>query len=92
MKIYQGTIQYAHHSSYMFSDADLDKVSKTMEDGLAFYKGNGETIREATIEAYCDKCWNTGERKIATKRRHISKIITCECNKQYTDKIIVEAW
>lgn len=89
MKIYQGKIDYADHSSYMFSDSNLDKVSKTMEEGLAFYKGNGETIRHATIEALCDKCWNTGERKVATKRRHIYKVVTCECGKQYNDRIEV---
>ena len=89
MKIYQGTIEYSEHSSYMFSGGNLDDVSKTMNEGLAFYKGNGETIRDATIEALCDKCWNAGERRVATKRKHISKIIPCECGKQYNDRIEV---
>ncbi len=89
MKIYQGTIQYAEHSAYMFSGANLDEVSKTMEQGLSFYKGINEPIREATIEALCDKCWNSGERKVATKRKHISKVVACECGRSYNDRIEV---
>jgi hypothetical protein len=91
MKMYSGRIEYAHHSAYMFSDTNLDKVSKTMEEGLAFYKGNGEPIREAIIEAFCDKCNNAGEYKVYRKHSHlIYKMHKCECGRQYeTEKYAI---
>ena len=76
MKIYQGTICYAKYSSYMFSDSNLDKVSKLMKDGLEYYQGNGETIREATIEALCDKCFNSGV--VKTYKGIIARVKPCD--------------
>jgi hypothetical protein len=86
MKLYQGAIDYAEHSAYLFNDTNLDKVSKLMADGLAFYKGNGETIRSATIEALCSKCMNTGEIKVY--KGIIGRIKPCDCNKQYANERI----
>ena len=87
MKLYQGAIDYADHSAYMFNDADINKVSKLMKDGLAFYKGNGETIRNATIEALCSKCMNTGEVKVY--KDIIGRIKPCDCKKQYAEEKIL---
>ncbi len=71
----------------MFSDTNLDKVSRLMKEGIEYYQGNGETIREATIEALCDKCLNTGEIKI--HKGIITKIKACDCKKQYANNVII---
>jgi uncharacterized protein with ATP-grasp and redox domains len=88
MKLYQGCVQYAAISSVMFGDYSLDKTSKRMQEAINYYKGIGENIREATIEAICDKCYNTGE--IHIHKGIITKIKKCDCKLEYAnEKILV---
>jgi len=85
-KIYQGSIDYADHSAYLFNDSSLEKVSELMQNGIEYYKVWG--IREAKIEALCDKCFNTGMLKKPTRNKLIYKTIKCDCGKKYEAEII----
>jgi hypothetical protein len=87
MKVYQGSIDYADHSSYLFNDPSLEKVSQIMKQGLDYYKNNGETIREAKIEALCDKCYNDGTYMKPTRNKLVRKSVPCDCKKQYASEV-----
>jgi anti-sigma28 factor (negative regulator of flagellin synthesis) len=84
-KIYQGSIDYAEHSAYLFNDSSLEKVSKLMQSGIEYYRE--WNIREAKIEALCDKCMNEGVYKVH-KNKLVSKLVKCDCKKQYANEII----
>jgi len=81
MKQYEGFINYNEYSGYGFSKNTLEEAKKDMLAGIDFYKGIGANIKDATIQAYCDKCRNEGFYKV--RRPRSIKTVKCECNQQY---------
>ncbi len=82
MKKYNGFIHYGDKGAgYGFGHAELAETKKLMLEGITYYKELGYAIKDATIQATCDKCHNDGTYKIR-KPRSI-KTVQCKCKRAY---------